>query len=218
MSHQVLTQNRPHYRIGIDLDGVCYPFVDVLRQWMTDRPDSVIINRAEGALDPEKFTEPTRWEFYKDWGMTTPEFLRICSDATDSGYMFTVGDPMPGVYDALRMLANAGHTLHAITDRTFGSPGVAAGSTIAWTARHGLPFSTFTFGADKAVAAGVDLMVDDKPENIHAMREAGVEARLVTAKWNRRFDTLGRADRVNDLMDFALRVLDGRIAPAMAVA
>lgn len=172
-------------RVGIDADGVMYDFAASWAHFL-------------GIPHPN----PQRWEFYEDdhcGGYTAAEFVNTCHAGVDAGVIFTHGDPYPNTREALQWIKAAGHTIHIVTDRSFGSPGASAAATIAWLRRHDLPFDHITFTADKTVA-NVDVMVDDKPENYHALEAAGVRAYLLTRAWNKHVPD---ARRVLDLLHFA---------------
>lgn len=175
-------------RVGIDLDGVCYDFTESFRQYLT----------VYRGYDPAPFTEPTRWEFYEDWGFSLEEFVALCDDGVDDGIIFSEGDPFPGTREALERMKADGHTLHIVTDRSFGRPGESEYATRAWLDHHGLPFDSLTFSRDKTVVR-LDIMVDDRPKNYDELIAAGVEAWLQDRLHNRKH----RAWRVKDLTEFA---------------
>lgn len=175
-------------RVGIDLDGVCYDFAASFREYITSW------------VDRRRYCPaPTRWEFYEDWGMGLDEFLGHCHDGVDRGIIFTYGAPLPRVAEAFAWIKAAGHSIHIVTDRSFGAPGASAAATLAWLAKYQLPYDSITFSSDKTIAA-VDVMVDDKPENYAALVEGGVHAYLLTQRWNRH---VPNAARVLDLLHFA---------------
>lgn len=176
-------------RVGIDLDGVCYDFAGSLRHYLW-----TVLGR-----DPETCPDATRWEFYEDWGLDLAAFLDACDLGVDDGYIFAHGDPYPNVAEAFNVIKSAGHTIHIVTDRTFGQPGNAAAATLTWLATYGLGYDSITFSADKTVA-NLDVMVDDKPENYAALIAAGVDAYLLTRPWNQHVEG---AQRVLDLLHFA---------------
>lgn len=177
-------------RVGIDLDGVCYDFSASLRAYL---------DASGGLPDGCSYADPRRWEFYEDWGFSLVQFKQLCNDGVDAGFVFSYGDPFPRVAEAFAWIKAAGHSIHIVTDRSFGQPGASAAATIQWLARHELPFDSITFSSDKTVA-GVDVMVDDKPENYAALRGAGVDAYLLTRPWNQHVPD---AQRVLDLLHFA---------------
>lgn len=177
-------------RVGIDLDGVCYDFSASVREYLC--------NRAE-THQPDVCTMPTRWEFYEDWGLSLDEFLNTCHDGVDAGIIFAHGEPYPHTAEAFQWIKAAGHSIHIITDRSFGTQGRAEAATRAWLDCHSLPFDSLTFSADKTIVR-VDAMVDDKPANYEALRDAGVDAYLLTRPWNQHVPD---AARVLDLLHFA---------------
>lgn len=175
-------------RVGIDLDGVCYDFSASVRRFLC-RTDAYAM----------RHPEPVRWEFYEDWGYSLDQFINTCHDGVDAGVIFTHGEPYPNTAEAFMRIKAAGHSIHIVTDRSFGSPGASASATLGWLAAHGLSYDSITFTADKT-AANVDVMVDDKPANYEALRAAGVDAYLLTRAWNKHVPD---AKRVLDLLHFA---------------
>lgn len=180
-------------RVGIDLDGVCYDFAASLRRYLWGW------HRFEESACPE----PTRWEFYEDWGLSLKDFLRMCHEGVDAGVIFTWGNPFPGVTEALSALRRAGHTLHVVTDRSFGSNGRSEAATRSWLDRHRLPFDSITFTSDKTVVRA-DYFIDDKIENYDALHAAGVEVYLFDRPWNQ---ANGHPrDRVSSFAEFVEKV------------
>ena len=177
-------------RVGIDLDGVCYDFAASVREYLCNEIRT---------HTPELCPEATRWEFYEDWGLALAAFLNVCHDGVNACVIFSHGDPYPNVAEAFNVIRGAGHSIHIVTDRTFGQPGCAALDTIDWLDRHGLEYDSITFSADKTIAK-LDAMVDDKPENYAALTAAGVDAWLLTRPWNKHVEG---AQRVLDLLHFA---------------
>lgn len=179
-------------RVGVDLDGVCYDFADSLRLHVAGA-------RADRR---ELYPDPQRWEFYYDWGWSLEEFIRITDAGVGRGVVFAQGDPLPGCSWAFWQLREAGHSIHIVTDRSFGPAGEAAYATIRWLTQHELPFDSVTFSADKTIA-NVDVMVDDKPSNYLALKAAGVDAFLLTRPWN---SEVQDAQRVTSISHFAEEV------------
>lgn len=176
-------------RVGIDLDGVCYDFCGSLREFL----------HQSGARHRFECPEPTRWEFYRDWGMTTSEFLTWCHRGVEAGVIFSWGDPFDGVPEAFDRIRSAGHTIHIVTDRSFGKAGASEAATRAWLDKHGLEFDSLTFTTDKTVVR-LDTMVDDKVENYRALRAAGVKTWMHSTTANQ--GTLS-VDRVDSLTEYA---------------
>ncbi|MFK5691265.1 hypothetical protein ACI3EY_16530 [Ornithinimicrobium sp. LYQ92] len=160
-------------RIGIDLDGVCYDFGSSVREYLV----------RENIRTHQDCPDPLRWEFYEDWGINLREFLDICHAGVDAGIIFTHGDPFPGTREAFERIKDAGHTIHIVTDRSFGKAGASVAATGAWLHRHDLPFDSLTFSADKTVVK-LDAMVDDKLTNFRDLDHAGVPTWLYDRPWN----------------------------------
>lgn len=183
-------------RIGIDLDGVLYDFAASLKHYLINWRQW---HRA--ACRPD----PTRWEFYLDWGLDEPEFIRLCNLGVDAGVIFRHGDPTPGAGEALQALRDAGHTLHIITDRSFGAGDGEASrdATREWLYQHSIPFDTLDFTSDKT-SVETDMMIDDKPENYRALVAAECDAWLMNQPWNQ--GDFDEYDRVSSLAQFVENV------------
>lgn len=185
-------------RIGMDLDG---PNLDFAANYYDG-----CITRLRHPL-PTPLPPVSDWDFYKAAGQSTAMFLENCHLLADMGHLFSA-DPLPGAVDAWRRLVDAGHTIHIGTDRSFGrigAPGQASrDATVKWLLRHRFPFHSITFTADKT-ELDVDVWVEDKPENFHALWDAGTVCYLVDKTWNRHVETLHH--RVADVGEFADRVI-----------
>ncbi len=177
-------------RVGIDLDGVCYNFSASVREYLTNTART---------HQPHTCTDPTRWEFYEDWGLNLDAFLDTCHAGVEAGVIFTHGEPYPNTAEAFHRIKSAGHSIHVITDRSFGSNGASEAATRAWLDRHGLPFDSLTFSPDKTIVR-IDTMVDDKPSNYAALTAVGVDAYLLSRPWNQHVND---ATRVRDLLHYA---------------
>ena len=179
-------------KIGLDLDGVLYPFHTAYKRWLVHHV----------ARFPADCPEPTRWEFYEDWGLTTEEFLVEFENGVNSGWIFGHGNPFPGAVEQVQRLIDAGHSIHIITDRFIGDPGVAAGSTSEWLSEYKVPYDTLTFSRDKTVIP-TSYMIDDKPANIAALAQTACIAYLLDQSWNQEAD-LPRVKSVEDFVDIVL--------------
>jgi 5'-nucleotidase len=184
-------------RIGIDLDGVCYDFTNSLRYYLVEY---------EGFWE-EDLTPSTCWDFYQvDWGLTFDEYKKYTDEGVDAGVVFLYGDTLPGAIDGLLSLKQAGHTLHACTNRFFGTK--AKENTMKWLERTGLNniFDTVTFSKDKTII-NVDVFIDDYVGNYEELDAAGVDVVLLTQPWNEHKQD---AVRVPSWGDFVAYVEDKR--------
>jgi FMN phosphatase YigB (HAD superfamily) len=188
-------------RVGIDLDGVVYNWHASLRQ-------QIMLSTGRPASD---FPEPEAWSFWEAWGLTLDEFIDHCEAGVNNGIIFSWGYPFDGVRDALLRIKEAGHTIHVVTDRRAGDPGVAARATASYLSLHGLPYDSLTFASDKTIVR-LDLMVDDKLENYDALDAAGVAVYLMDRPWNQADDR--ERHRVQSMGEFADAVLASELEQA----
>jgi hypothetical protein len=186
-------------RVGVDLDGVCYDFAGGLRRYL--------------GLSLEEAPEPTRWEFYEDWGLALDDFLIHCHAGVNAGWLFWVGDPFPGTREALVRLRNAGHTIVIITDRFFGDTGASERATRQWLDNHDLPYDEIHFTSDKTTVS-VDYMVDDKFSNYEAMFNSGVRSYLLDRPWN--YEYAAALHRLSSLSEYVDIVLSGEVTVTSA--
>lgn len=192
------------YRIGFDLDGVCYNFADSFKRYLV----------YAGIRKPEDFPpgETHRWNFYEDWGFTIEEFLKHCHDGADKGFIFT-GPTRDGAVEAMNTLHERGHEIHIVTDRSFGSrPEISQLNTLDWLANHGFKYHSVTFSADKTVVS-TDFFIEDKLENYDALDARGTQVYLINRPWNTHVlpDNRRRVDTLDQFVDI---VLDRELALA----
>jgi len=186
--------------IGIDLDGVCYDFVASLRHYLIKHEgyDPYRL-RGGGASD-----RGATWTFYKDcWGMTTEEFLEVCDRGVDAGVVFGHGEPFDGTVETLTAFREAGHRIHIITNRSFGSR--SHHNTSEWLDQHHIPFDSLVFSGHKTIIRP-DVMVDDHPKNQRSFLQVGIPCFLYTRPWNIREQDYGY--RVKGWPEFAAEVAE----------
>lgn len=179
-------------RIGWDLDGVGYEFVDALR-------DRIV---KTGLRKLEELPKPKVWDFPEDqWGFTTPEWLEIFRLGVDAGEIFRIGPPRPGFVKAFKRARALGHTNHIVTHRAMGQLSVQ--NTSEWLNEYmrdgnNKPlWDSLTFSADKTIV-DTDIFLDDYPVNYDQLDQAGRLVYFLTRPWNK--DHPGR--RVNSLTEF----------------
>jgi hypothetical protein len=180
--------------VGVDLDGVCYDI-------------GLHLQRHLVALghDPVRIAHLDSWDFWSRWGWTDEQFADACSRSVDAGVLFATGEPHPGTRDALSTLVRAGHEVHIVTARRFGTaPDASERATRTWLATHAIPFTSLTIAEDKA-SVPTDVFVEDSLANYEHLLAAGVTPYLVNRPWNAPYDD-GR-NRVTDISEFARVVL-----------
>lgn len=161
-------------RIGIDLDEVCYDFAASVHHYLATSTD----------LEVGEYEKPQCWDFYRKYGLATEQFLDTCNRGVDAGIIFSYGKPFPGVVDALHSMRNAGHTLHIITNRSFGADDNAQKATENWLVEHNVPYDTLTFSSNKSIIQ-TDFMIDDLLDNYEALDRTGCQVYLMDRPWNR---------------------------------
>lgn len=162
-------------RIGFDSDGVLDNFGEGVRD--------ALIAKGLGHLWKSGPTKKSYWNFYEDWGWTFPQFKELVDWGVDNGYIFT-GHWREGARDAVRRVAELGHEIIIITDRSFGThPENSQRNTIEAFGRAGIEYDELHFTADKT-SVDVDVMVEDKLENYDALVANGVLTFLINRSWN----------------------------------
>lgn len=181
-------------RVGIDLDGCLFDFHKSLVDYLCTIEHTWEIDK----------NEPQDWHFYRHWGMSDQQFVDACNAGVDAGVVFR-GNVHDGAADAIRRIRTAGHTIHIITDRQFGStPEASQQATREWLDEHGIEYDTLTFSADKTIVP-TDMMVEDKLENYDALTKAGTLVLLINRPWNAPAGD-GR-NRISNISEFADVVL-----------
>jgi len=129
-------------RVGFDLDGVCYDFAGSLIEYLSFTNLDKLYEVVKG--------EPDKWHFYRDWGMTDEQFVRHCHDGVDYGIIFGMGTPRENSNEAMKEIRNMGHSIHIVTDRSFGSdPSRSKDNTLYWLYEWQFEYDTIDFSADK---------------------------------------------------------------------
>ena len=170
-----------------------YDFGNSVRRYL----DSV--GRPYGFKDGKH--EPHTWNFFEYWGMTVQDFVQICHDGVDAGYIFS-GPARPNAAEAVERVHALGHEVIIITDRQFGSdPRNSHAATTEWLADHEIEYDELVFSANKTCIP-TDTFVEDKLENYDALTAAGVKTYLITRDWNKVEDGDAR-NRILDVLDYA---------------
>lgn len=179
-------------RIGVDCDGVMYPFTQSIYGWC----DMIGFWEENGLERPGPGHEWSNWNGYRDLGITDDQFLTLCEEGVDAGYIFRYGEPYDDCVKVLRQLRDDGHTIHIITHRTFGKK--STHNTIDWLLDYNIEWDTITFAEDKTIV-GVDLLVDDRDKNYWQSIEQGIPCVIMSRPWNSHVQD---APRVADWIEF----------------
>ena len=143
-------------RYGIDLDGVCFDFLNVFRK------------RLNGAFNLElEEQEITNYYWHENTdGLSEDNFLSELDKFGRAGGYRNL-PILPGTLDALERIQNAGHQIFYITNR----PEYVRKDTMAAIKEHGFPFSKNLFFAcgDKASLVNdlsINVFVEDSGKTI----------------------------------------------------
>jgi hypothetical protein len=161
-------------RVGLDLDGVNFWFDQGYHRGCL-----------ELGLIPAKTAaaDATYWEFYELYGHDLATFLSNCNTLADAGLLWS-GPMIPGAAPMWDSLVDAGHEIHVITDRSFGSHPVASEvGTRMWLAQHRRIYHSLRFDADKTVVP-TDVMLEDKLSNYDALAATDCVPVLINRPWN----------------------------------
>jgi hypothetical protein len=177
--------------IGVDLDGVLYPFIEVFRLHCIHK-----LKRS-----PKELTMPTRWEFYEDWGMTEDEFNRHLTTAITKHQIF---NQFPCEYrsnEAFTKLRLMGIGIHVITHR----PDSAQEQTIQWLTKQRLLPNTVHFSGDKTIletiADGASVLIDDHYHYYQQVEGTSITPFLQTRPWNTSFKNVRRVGSLYELAE-----------------
>jgi hypothetical protein len=139
------------------------------------------------------------WDWYKDWGWTTDQFLEFCHAGADAGYIFA-GPVREGFVQSVASAARLGHEIIIVTDRSFGStPSVSEKLTTDWLEQHGIEYDELHFSPDKT-STWTDMFIDDKLQNYDALAAVGTDVYLLNRPWNKvdHADTRQRIDTIEE--------------------
>lgn len=205
-------------KLGIDVDGVVADFVtgytDLIRQKFGIR------------LPPRSDSYPDVWDFELAGGVTKAQRSELLEHIKSTEFFGALYPENRRTFDALQRLSEATyhHDVYFITQR---SGARAKWLTEKWLGWHGFvkpPTVLIVNGAEGkgliAKALGLDVFVDDKPENLMAVLRAteGLRAYLIDKPYNTNYadgyynldtDVMSHWSRVPDLND----VLDLELTP-----
>lgn len=182
------------FRVGFDIDGIGFNFGDSCKRYL----DHIGLGHLwKSGPNPEPY-----WDFFKDWGWDSKQFVEFCNAGADAGFIF--GGPVrEGYAEALKAVAEMGHHIIVATDRPFGStPEVSEKLTVDWFAQHGMEYDELWFTADKTLP-DCQFFIEDKLENYDALVDAGVKAFLLNRAWNKveGGDARNRIEHISEYVD-----------------
>lgn len=170
--------------IGMDLDGVVYPFATAFQRYCAERQGKLFL------------PDPTSWHFYEDWDMDEQTFHQWVTDAANECEVFASEKPYEGVVEAWSQLREMGIKIHVLTAR----PQAAWEQTARWLTDNNLIADSLHFNPTKGfltkIAKGQALIIDDHVQYYEEAEKNGIIPVLLNRAWN---DHKEDATRVNNL-------------------
>lgn len=156
-------------KIAIDIDSTLHHYWDALE-----------------AAARRRFGVSLPYEHQVTWQIDQlrPEQLRACIAETHAEGTVLAAEPYPGAVEVVRRWHEAGHWIHITSHRSTS----AHGATARWLENIGLPYDDLHCSYDKITRArelGIDVLVDDSPDNLRAALEAGILGATLVHPWNR---------------------------------
>jgi uncharacterized HAD superfamily protein len=156
-------------RIAIDIDSTLHHYWNVLSDAASRR-----------------FGIDLPYEEQLDWGITRlrPDQLHLCIKETHCEAAILAGEPYPNAVATVRRWHEQGHFIHVTSHR---DPDTY-GATARWLEQIGLPYDELYCAHDKVghcVYLGIDLLIDDSPENLTRAIENGIAVATISHPWNR---------------------------------
>jgi 5'(3')-deoxyribonucleotidase len=196
----------PTFVLGVDLDGVCGDYTMAF----------AAVVAQERNIDPASLPAQRGWDF-SEWELDDlGGFDAVHRAAVMEHRMFRTMPVMPGAAEALWRLSDAGVWIRIITHRLWVNWGhaIAVSDTVEWLDRHAIPYRDICFlGRKPEVEA--DCYVDDSPDVINALREAGNTVVVFDAPYNRHLDS-PRAETWSDVENEVVRQIAERGIPLQA--
>lgn len=174
--------------VGIDLDGVLYPFAKAFNNYCCERMGRLFL------------PEPTHWNFYEDWDLDEETFYKWLDEAAESHQVFATEEPYQGVAEAWDALRQMDVRIHIITSR----PQASWEQTAGWLTQHGLKADSLHFNKTKGfltkISNGKSALIDDHIAYYREAKANGIFPVLMNRSWNQSEEDF---TRVNNLLEFA---------------
>jgi 5'-nucleotidase len=164
--------------VGVDLDGCVGDYESAFRRCVA----------AQLGVRPEALGPVETWDLSEaGWGIRDGEhFLALHRRAVAEQRLFADMPVVPGAAEALWTLSDAGARIRIVTHRlcVSGVHHTAVADTVAWLDAHDIPYRDLCFVEDKT-GVEADVMVDDAPHNVAALRAAGRDVIVFGQRYNR---------------------------------
>jgi 5'(3')-deoxyribonucleotidase len=164
--------------LALDLDGTCADFYGRMREIAAEWTDTEL----------EDLPQDADWDL-EQWGIGQANYRRFHRFAVTQRALFESMMPIKDAPQAIRRLALEGIRVRVVTHRLVipHLHEVAVAQTVRWLDHHGIPYWDLCFLSHKG-AVGADLYIEDSPENITALVEAGKDVLIMSNSTNRHLD------------------------------
>jgi len=156
-------------RLAIDIDSTLHPYWDQLAE----------IARRRFGIELPYDTQYT-WAIDR----LDPEQLKVCVAETHRPERVLAAEPYPGAVETIQRWHDEGHFIHITSHRAVD----AHPHTSEWLQKIGLAHDELYCSNDKitrCVEIGIDVLIDDAPDNLTQAVEAGMVAATLEHPWNR---------------------------------
>jgi hypothetical protein len=174
--------------IGMDMDGVVYPFVNAFKTYCEERQGKLFL------------PDPVSWHFYEDWDMDEHTFHEWVNDAATNHDVFLTEKPYDGVVDAWNELRAMGIKIHILTSR----PQSGWEQTTKWLSNNNLIADSLHFNPTKGfltkLAKGQALIVDDHVQYYDEAERSGIIPVLMNRPWNAHKKDANRVNNLHELV------------------
>jgi uncharacterized HAD superfamily protein len=155
-------------RIALDIDSTLHHYWDLLDE-----------------LSQERFGIALPYDDQKTWSITQlePHQLKELVEATHAHDNVVDAEPYPDAVETVAHWHGEGHWIHITSHRADS----ARRATEKWLERIGMPYDDLHCSYDKisrCVELGIDVLVDDSPQNLTKAREQGITGATIIHPWN----------------------------------
>jgi uncharacterized HAD superfamily protein len=155
-------------RIALDIDSTLHHYWDLLDD---------LAQRRFGVSLP--YDEQTTWSITQ----LEPHQLKQLVEETHHHDNVLDAEPYPDAVETVRHWHDRGHWIHITSHRADS----ARRATEKWLERIGMPYDDLHCSYDKisrCVELGIDVLVDDSPQNLKNAREQGIAGATIIHPWN----------------------------------
>ena len=191
------------YRVlNLDLDGVCADYRGAIADYLAEHRHVKLSDL--GTNDQYNFYKAPGWPIADD-----ADYIAVHKQA-ESEHLYASMRPYPGVAHALERLSRKHVYIRIVTHRLFvsGQHRIVVSDTAEWLDKNGIPYMSLCFTGLKD-SIGATVHIDDSPDNIEVLREAGQHVVVFDQPYNRAIAGPRMMDWSDAAVDARLQWFDG---------